>query len=280
MGTSLQGRRVLVKVGGETLKDPADRLRLTRDCKAVVDAGALLCLVHGAGPQITAMGQALGVQSVFKGGRRVTDAAMLRAVALAMCGEVSVDLLSAALAAGLPAVNLPAAAGGLVVGKKRPPKLVVGEAEPVDYGLVADVAQTNPAVIEGLWRAGLVPVLSSLVADAGGQLLNLNADSLVTALVPALHIDDVVLVTGVSGVYGQLDDPSTHLPALNDSDIQGLIANGTVTGGMVAKLEEVAAILKKGARQVSIVGYKDEGAIVAALLGRSGTRTVIQRGAA
>lgn len=277
MQTQLQGRRVLVKVGGETLKDPADRLRLARDCKAVVDAGAQLCLVHGAGPQITAMGQALGVQSVFKGGRRVTDAAMLRAVALAMCGEVSVDLLSAALAAGLRAVNLPAAAGGLVVGKKRPPKVVAGEAEPVDYGLVADVASTDPAVIDGLWHAGLTPLLSSLVADASGQLLNLNADSLVTALVPALHIDDVVLVTGVSGVYGQLDDPSSHLPELKDSDIAGLIANGTVTGGMVAKLEEVAAILKKGARQVSIVGYKDEGAIGAALAGGPGTRTVVRR---
>ncbi len=280
MQTQLQGRKVLVKVGGETLKDPADRLRLARDCKAAVDAGAQLCLVHGAGPQITAMGQALGVQSVFKGGRRVTDAAMLRAVALAMCGEVSVDLLSAALAVGLRAVNLPAAAAGLVVGKKRPPKVVAGEAEPVDYGLVADVASTNPAVIQGLWQAGLVPLLSSLVADASGQLLNLNADSLVTALVPALGIDDVVLVTGVSGVYGQLDDPSTHLPELKDSDIAGLIANGTVTGGMVAKLEEVAAILKKGARQVSIVGYKDEGAIGAALTGGPGTRTVVRRSAA
>lgn len=272
-----RARRVLVKVGGETLRDPRDRARLARDLCAVVHSGAQLCVVHGAGPQITAMGQALGITSVFKGGRRVTDDAMLRAVALAMCGEVATQVLGACLGAGLRAVPMPAAAAGLVVGRRRPPKLVAGETEPVDFGLVADVARVDAAVIEGLWRAGLVPVLSSLVADADGQLLNLNADALVTALVPALQIDDVVLVTGVAGVYGKLDDPSTHLAQLADTDIARLIQDGSVTGGMVAKLEEVAAILNKGAQQVSIVGYQDDGAIAAALSGGAGTRTVVRR---
>jgi acetylglutamate kinase len=88
-------RRVLVKVGGETLQDPLDRARLAQDLAGVRDQGVQLCVVHGAGPQITALGQRLGVQSTFRGGRRVTDAAMLEAVAMAMAGQVGPLLLAA-----------------------------------------------------------------------------------------------------------------------------------------------------------------------------------------
>lgn len=269
-------RRVLIKVGGETLADAQDRRRLARDLRSVVDSGHQLCLVHGAGPQITKLAADLGVPSVFKGGRRVTDAAMLRAVAMAMVGQVGTDLLAALLAVGVRAVSTPAAAAGLVVGRRRGPKVVAGEPEPVDFGLVADVEAVDPQVVTGLWTLGLVPVLSSLVADENGQLLNLNADSLVTALVPALAISDVVLVTGVPGVFGDINDPSTHLPHLKASEIAPLIASGAVKGGMVAKLEEVAHLLRNGAQQVTLVGFRDEGAIHAALAGQPGLRTVIR----
>lgn len=273
-----QPRRILVKVGGETLQAQPDRKRLAQDLRAVADSGHLLCVVHGAGPQITALASQLGVPSVFKAGRRVTDSAMLDAVALAMCGQVAPQLLAALLAAGVAAVATPAASGGLVVGRKRPPKAVRGEAEPVDYGWVADVAAVDPALVEALWQAGRVPVLSSLVADHQGQLLNLNADSLVTALVPPLRIDEVVLVTGVAGVFRDLSDAATHLPQLTAAEIAGLIESGAVQGGMIAKLEEVAQLLRSGVRQVTLVGYRDEGAIAAALAGRAGMRTVITAG--
>lgn len=270
-------RKVLVKVGGETLKVLADRQRLARDLAAVRAQGVQVCVVHGAGPQITALAERLGLQSVFKGGRRVTDEPMLEAAAMAMAGDVGPKLLAACLAAGVPAVSCPAAAGSCVVGRKRPPRKVAGEAELVDFGLVADVATIDPKLIGTLWQGGFVPVLSSVVADADGQLLNLNADSLVTALTDGVHFDDVVLVTGVPGVFGDLNDPSTHLAELTDADIPGLIERGAVKGGMIAKLEEVTAILKKGASAVWIVGYTDEAALSGALAGTPGLRTVVRR---
>lgn len=269
-------RKVLVKVGGETLQDAGDRARLAADL-AVACAGSQLCVVHGAGPQITRLAGRLGVPSVMKGGRRVTDAAMLEAVGMAMAGEVGPQLLSACLAAGVPAVSTPACSGRLVVGRKRPPRAVAGEAEPVDFGLVADVAQVEPRLLEALWHVGLVPVLSSLVADDHGQLLNLNADTLVTSLVQAVGFDDVVLVTGVPGVFGDLADPASHLPELDAARIPELIAAGVVTGGMVAKLEEVAAILRQGAERVWIVGFREPSAIAGALSAQPGTRTLVRR---
>lgn len=273
--TQLQGRRVLVKVGGETVKEPADRARLAADLAQLVAAGAAVVVVHGAGPQITRLGERLGLQSQFVGGRRITDEPMLQAVAMAMCGEVGPNLLAALLGAGVAAVSTPAASAGVAVGKKRPPKAVVGIADPVDFGLVADISAVNPAPVQAFWQAGLLPVLSSLVCDAAGQLLNLNADTLVTSLVPALSIDDVVLVTGVAGVFRDVTDPSSHLPELHAAEIAGLIADGSVTGGMVAKLEEVGQIVRRGAKRVVLVGYKDEGAIATALTGAAGRRTVV-----
>jgi acetylglutamate kinase len=269
-------RRVLVKVGGETLKDPRDRARLAHDLAGVRDQGVQLCVVHGAGPQITALGQRLGVRSTFRGGRRVTDAAMLEAVAMAMAGQVGPLLLAACLEAGLPAVSTPAASGGCVLGRKRPPRSVPGEAELVDFGLVADVAQVDGRMLEALWGAGLVPLLSSLVVDAHGQLLNLNADTLVTALTERVWFDDVVLLTGVPGVYRDLEDKSSHLPELLDTDVRSLIDSGAVQGGMVVKLEEVAAILQRGANAVWIVGFQEPGAVTAALSGQPGLRTVVR----
>jgi len=275
-------RRVLIKVGGETLREPADRARLAADLLGLRNAGADLCVVHGAGPQITALGVQLGLQSTFRAGRRVTDAPMLAAAAMAMAGQVGADLLASCLAVGLPAVSTPAASGGLVVGRRRPPRKVAGEADPVDFGLVADIASVQPALLQALWSAGLVPVLSSLVADAAGQLLNLNADSLVTGLTEAVQFDDVVLVTGVPGVYRDLADPTSLLPELTDADIPELIAKGIVQGGMIAKLEEVATILQRGAGAVWIVGYQEPGALTAALAPgatshAAGPRTVIRR---
>jgi len=271
-------QRVLIKVGGETLRDPADRARLAADLAAVHRSGAQLCVVHGGGPQITALAEQLGLTSTFRGGRRVTDAPMLSAVAMALMGQVGAELLAACLGAGVPAVSTPAASSGCVIGKKRPPRKVAGEPELVDFGLVADIDQASERLLDALWSGGFVPLLSSLVASAQGQLLNLNADALVTGLTQVAHFDDVVLVTGVPGVYRDISDPSTHIAELCANDLPGLLHSGAIQGGMVAKLEEVAAILKQGARAVWIVGYKDPGAVTQALCGGAGLRTVVRAG--
>ena len=274
----VQTRKILVKVGGETLLAADDRARLAADLAAVLtaDPARRLCVVHGAGPQITALGQRLGLQSTFRAGRRVTDAPMLDAVAMAMCGQVGPALLAACLAVGLPAVSTPAASGGLAVGKKRPPKAVPGEPDPVDYGLVADLAAVDARLLDALWAAGFVPLLSSLVADPHGQLLNWNADSLVTGLTRQLAFTDVVLVTGVPGVFRDLQDPATHLPELRATEIDGLIASGAVQGGMIVKLQEVQEILARGAQTVWIVGFRAPGAIADALAGSPGLRTRVR----
>ena len=268
-------RRILVKYGGAALATAADRRRLMADLAQVVGTGAQLLVVHGGGPQATALARRLGHEPDFRSGRRVTDAAMLEIVAMSLIGQVGGELLAAALGAGLRAVATPAAAGRFVTAERRPPRQVAGEAEPVDFGLVADVAAVDPAFVEHLWAGGYTPLLSSPVVDEAGQLLNLNADSLVRGIVTAMPFDDVVYVADVPGVFGELGRPETHLASIRIHQIAALIADGVVQGGMIAKLDEIAVIVRGGASAAWIVGGADLTPVAAALGGGPGLRTRI-----
>ena len=270
-------RRVLIKVGGETIAGREDRRRFCEDLAAVRRTGAAVAVVHGGGPQATELGQRLGIESVFRGGRRVTDEATLEVVEMALVGRVGTELLATALGCGLPAVALTAGSGRLVRGVRRPPRRVGGESEPVDFGLVADVEAVDGRLLETLWSGGFVPLLSPLVVDMAGDALNLNADTLCSELASALAFDDVVYVTGVAGVYGQLGDPSSHLAEVGRDEIAGLIERGAVRGGMIAKLEDIGALLDTGVPTVWIVGFDEELPVASALSGAPGLRTAIRR---
>lgn len=266
-------RRVLIKIGGGSVATVADRQRTMSDLAAVVRQGAHALVVHGGGPQATALARALGYEPTFKGGRRVTDAAMLDIVQMAVIGQLGGELLAAALVEGLRAVATPAASGAFVRGVRRPPRRVPGADEPVDFGLVADVQAVDPHLVEHLWAGGYLPICSCPVADSQGQMLNLNADTLVRSLAAAMRFDDVVYVADVPGVFRDLSRPDSHIPHIRASEIPDLIADGTVQGGMIAKLDEIAAVVRAGAGAAWIVGSGEPHAVSSALAGEPGRRT-------
>ncbi len=270
-------KRVLVKYGGSALESRGDRDRLMADLAAAHDDQTQLLVIHGGGPQASKLARRLGHEPTFKSGRRVTDAAMLEVVVMALIGKVGADLLSAALSAGLPAIAMAAASGGFVVGKRRPPRQVAGEQAPIDFGWVADVVSVDPQPIEHLWSGGYVPLISSPVIDASGQLLNLNADSLVRAVSATLRFDDVIYVVDVGGVFGDLSQPQSHIPKLHPDDIESLIDRGIVQGGMIAKLDEIGQMVRTHVARAWIVGAADDAPVSAALHGAPARRTLIER---
>ncbi len=270
-------RKVLIKVGGETIASRAGRERLCIDLAAVRASGADVAVVHGGGPQATEIGRRLGVEPQFRGGRRVTDESTLEVVEMVLVGLIGTDLLATALGCGLPAVAFTAGAGRLVQGVRRPPRQVGGEANLVDFGHVADIDRVDGALLEALWVGGFVPFISPLVVDAAGHVLNLNADTLASGLAQSLRFDDVVYMTGVPGVYGELGRPETHLAEVRRDEIAGLIARGAVRDGMIAKLEEIGTLLDAGVETVWIVGFDEEMAISSALAGLTGLRTAIRK---
>jgi acetylglutamate kinase len=268
-------RRILVKYGGAAIAEPELRRRLMADLLPLHRAGHRLVVVHGGGPQMTAVAKQMGIEPIFRGGRRVTDAAMLSVVQMVLAGRVNTDLMASALAVGLPALATCAASAGFVTAVKRPPRVVPGWPEPVDFGLVADIERVNPAPLEALWSAGLVPMMSSLVADADGQLLNLNADTLVRSIALAVPLTDLVYVADVPGVFGDLNDPASHLPKIAADEIGGLIASGSVKGGMIAKLDEIGQVVRATGLTAWIVGRDQPAPVSSVVSNGPGLRTAV-----
>lgn len=241
---------VVVKLGGDVLEPPAE---IARDLADAAAGGWRLVVVHGGGAQVTALAARLGLETKVVAGRRITDAETVDVLKMAIAGRLNVDLCAALVTLGVGAVGLHAGSG-VVRARRRPPRVISGGGpEPIDLGFVGDVTSFDLALLEALWGAGRVPVLSCLGLEEGGQVLNLNADLVASQLAAALGAEALVAVTAVGGVRRDKDDPSTRFARLTVAEARGAIAAGQVKGGMIPKLEEAFAPLASGVATVQIV---------------------------
>jgi acetylglutamate kinase len=268
---------VVIKLGGDVLEGEA-LLTVAADVAAVAGKfhggsldGAPVIVVHGGGPQATALSEALGLVARVVGGRRITDAATLDVMKMVVAGKLDVDLVVALRAAGARAIGL-AGTSGVVEARRRPPRVVVGGgADPIDLGLVGDVTGFDLALFQLLHEAGYLPVVASLGRDVdgvagskAGRALNINADVVASQLATAVRARALVAVTRVGGVRLDKDDPTTRLPRLTVAEARAAIAAGTVKGGMIPKLEEAFAPLRDGVAAVHIVAPGEIAAALAA----------------
>jgi acetylglutamate kinase len=241
-------RRVLVKLGGEVVEErlPAIAEELAR----LAATGARIVVSHGGGPQATALSKRLGLATQMIAGRRVTDAATLEAVQLAIVGQVNVALQNGLLRAGVRAVGL----HGIVSATRRPPRALAGAGpEPVDLGMVGDPTGFDTALLDALTTGGWVPVVACLGRADDGGTLNINADLVANQLARALAVDALVLVTSAPGVLRDIEDPGSRIPRLTVAEGRVLIASGVAQGGMVAKLDESLTAVAAGVPAIYIV---------------------------
>jgi len=261
---------IVIKLGGDVLQGES-LAAVAADVAAVAAATAgaahpRVVLVHGGGPQATALSERLGLAPRIVGGRRVTDAATLDVMKMVVAGHLDVDLVVALRAAGARAVGL-SGTSGVVRARRRPPRVVAGGGpDPVDFGLVGDVVGFDLALLSVLAGAGYLPVVACLGLEEDGpppgQALNINADVVASQLAAAVRARALVAVTRVGGVRRDKDDPSTRIPRLTVAEARAAIADGTVKGGMIPKLEEAFAPLGAGVAAVHIVA---PGEVAAAL---------------
>lgn len=243
---------VVVKLGGAVLADPA--------AVAAVWAGVArrprAVVVHGGGPQATALARRLGWEPQIVAGRRVTTDLDLDVALWTLRGALNARLVASARAAGVRAVGISGIDGGLVTVTRRPPVMVDG-AE-VDFGHVGDVAAVDGAVLAALLGAGFVPVVASVCADAAGALYNVNADTVAFEIAAALgaRLD---LVTESAGVRREHADPASALRQLSGAEIDAGVAQGWIAGGMRPKLEVARAALAAGVSSVRVCGPADLG---------------------
>lgn len=254
MSTTHTQPTLVIKIGGEVIGSGEAAL-LGADLRALIADGAKVAIVHGGGPQATALQKQLGLETRQVAGRRVTDAATLDVMKMVVAGKLNVDLCAILQAAGVSAVGLHGASGVVVRAVRRPPKAYPGAGDtPIDMGFVGDVTGFNLSLLELLWSGGYVPVIACLGADAEGGVYNINADMVGNQLAAALRADRLFLVTSAPGVLRDVDDPGSRLPRLTAAEARAAIAEGVVTGGMIPKLEEAMAVIDQGVGAIHILG--------------------------
>ena len=243
----------VVKLGGAVLAD-ADAVAAV--WAGVRSMGARAVVVHGGGPQQTDLARRLGHEPRVVAGRRVTGDLDLDVALWTLRGALNARLVGAGIAAGLRAVGISGADGGLVTVRRRPPREIDGAL--VDFGHVGDVDGVDPALVEALWAAGFTPVVASVCADGAGALYNVNADTVAAALAGALGAS-LDLVTEAGGVRRHAADPSSTLRQLSGAEADRGVREGWIAGGMRPKLETARAALDGGASRVRVCGPGDLG---------------------
>jgi len=245
---------IVIKVGGDILKDDAV-VAVAADVASATARGDRVLMVHGGGPQATALQRALGQEPNVVAGRRITDSAALDVIKMAVAGKLNVDLCSALIAAGARPIGLHGASSLAIEARLRPPRVVSGGgSDPIDFGHVGDVVGLNIDLLERLFAGNYVPVLACLGCDPDGRVLNINADIIANQAAKHLGADHLVLVTNTSGVLREIDDPTSRIERLTVAEARQAIEDETVTGGMIPKLEESIRILGAGVGSVHIVG--------------------------
>ena len=250
----------LVKVGGAVVEDDA-RLDALLAAFAAIDGRKVL--VHGGGRRATAIASRLGVETQMVGGRRITDQAMLEVVTMVYGGLVNKNVVARLQACGVDAIGLTGADGGVMLSHKRPVK-------DVDYGFVGDVERVDGDRLASLIEGGLTPVLAPLTHDGHCHLLNTNADTIAAEAAKALAARyDVTLVFCFEkpGVLADPDDDTSLIPVITRQDFARLAADGTVSGGMLPKLENAFSAISAGVSRVNIT-------LSTAIDGRHGTMIV------
>ena len=242
----MKERLTIVKVGGAIVEDEAQLARLLSDFTAIEGRKVL---VHGGGRRATKVAQQLGIETKMVDGRRITDAAMLEVVTMVYGGLVNKQVVARLQALGVNAIGLCGADAGIIRSHKRPLK------NGIDFGFVGDVDSVDDTSLGKLVEAGLTPVIAPLTHDGAGLILNTNADTMAseTARALARHYDVTLIYSfEKAGVLSNPDDEASVIPVITRGDFDRYKADGTISGGMLHKIENALQAVEAGVSRVII----------------------------
>lgn len=254
----MKEKLTIVKVGGAVVEDEA---QLTELLKAFAAIKGAKILVHGGGRRATKVAERLGIETKMVDGRRITDAAMLEVVTMVYGGLVNKRVVAMLQSQGVDAIGLTGADGDIIRSVKRPLK------NGIDYGFVGDVKKADGAKIAHFIDKNLVPVIAPLTHDGAGSILNTNADTMASETAKALaSLYDVTLIYSFEkkGVLSNPDDDDSVIPVITHEDFERYRADGTISGGMLPKIENALAAVDAGVGRVIIT-------LATALDGEQGT---------
>jgi acetylglutamate kinase len=260
---------VVVKYGGHAMGDDKVGRDFARDMVLLEQSGVNPVVVHGGGPQIGAMLAKLGIKSEFSEGLRITDRATVEIVEMVLAGSINKQIVGFINAEGGRAIGLCGKDGNMVIARK-----VHQPGQSVDLGFVGDPAKVDTTVLDQVLGRELIPVLAPIAQGEDGETYNVNADTFAGAIAGALKAKRLLFLTDVPGV---LDQNRNIIKELRVDQIRALIADGTITGGMIPKVETCIYALEQGVEGVVILDGKTPHAVLVELLTDHGAGTLITR---
>lgn len=256
---------VVIKLGGHAMGSDAAMEEFARDVTLMRQVGVNPVIVHGGGPMINQMLDRLNIQSEFVNGKRVTDAATMEVVEMVLSGSVNARIVQAITRQGGRAVGLSGKDSGLIL----------CEAETPELGLVGKPVKVDPLVLRDLAEKGIIPVIAPLGMGTRGETFNINGDTAAGVIAASLQADRLLLLTDVDGVKNAAGEVLTELTA---SQIDAMIADGTIAGGMIPKTQTALNALAGGVRAAVILDGRAPNACLLELFTEHGAGSIIRRG--
>ncbi|KIE50078.1 MAG: acetylglutamate kinase [marine actinobacterium MedAcidi-G2B] len=259
------GETVVVKLGGNAMVDDELASQFAQDIVLMQSVGIKPVVVHGGAPQIGSMLDRLGMDSQFVDGLRVTDGDTLDVARMVLVGKVNRDIVSSINIHGPLAVGISGEDAGLITATSRHE----------DLGFVGEIQAVNPTIINGLLKEGHIPIVSSIGADDKGQAYNINADTVASSLAAALEAKRILYLTDIEGLRADMEDPESHISEITSSDLQNLIDNGTISGGMIPKAQACLEAVEAGVGSAHMVDGRISHVILLELFTDSGIGTMV-----
>jgi acetylglutamate kinase len=259
------GKTVVIKYGGHAMENDELAELFATDVVMMRLVGMNPVVVHGGGPQITALMRRLGKEPEFVDGRRVTDAETVDIVRMALVGKVNREIVSMVNRLGSYAVGMSGEDAGLIRVDQRDPRL----------GFVGDVRSIDNTMVVRLLREEFIPVIATIGVDDDGQAYNINADTVAGAIAESLDAEKLVYLTDVAGVYGDWPDESTLISRVDVDGLEKLVADGKVSEGMIPKLESCVSALRNGVRRAHILDGRLPHALLLEFFTREGVGTMV-----
>ena len=267
---------IVLKAGGEAFSSADTTRNLMEQVGLLHQVGIRVVLVHGGGAQSTQMAEELGIAAEFVDGRRITDQSSLEVAAMVLNGQINTRILASCRDLGIPAVGISGVDAGLIKAHKRPPVARQGNpGETVDYGFVGDIESVDTNVLIKQLDNDLVPIISPLSADESGTLLNINADSVASAVAVALSAEKLILATGAPGILESANEPASLISYVDLAGLSKLRNDNRLSDGMLPKIAAIELALLGGVPRVHVISHALPDSVLLEIFTNEGTGTLV-----
>jgi acetylglutamate kinase len=269
-----KGKVFVIKAGGEVFSNAEKTTALMEQVGILYQVGIRVVLVHGGGPQSTELASALGLDTTFVDGRRITDGESLNVATMVLNGQINTRILATCRDLEIPAIGISGIDAGLIRAHKRPPVERDGEA-PVDYGFVGDIDSVDADILRKQLDNGLMPVVSPLSCDESGTILNINADTVAAAIAAELNAEKLLLATGAAGILEDVNDPTSLISYIDRKALKKLQKSGSLADGMLPKAAAIDSAIANGVQRVHVISSKIPDSILLEVFTNEGTGTLV-----